>query len=166
MTRVLIAWELGEAYGHFARCLKLAHGLVSRGYSVVLVFKDIRLPPGSRRPPNVTLLQTPVIHQAHTRRPPVNYAELLQACGFFNTTELAARIRTWRSLFKLTNPNIMIADHEPTACFVARFSGIPSLIFGNGFAVPPSKSCCGLLSVQSLITGAPLSLNSTYVDHG
>ncbi len=140
MTRILIAWELGEAYGHFARCLQLAHGLVSRGYSVVLVFKDIRLPPGSRLPPNVTLLQAPVIHQAHPHQPLANYAALLQACGFSSTTDLAARIRAWQSLFKLTNPNIVIADHAPTACLAARLSDIPSLTVGNGFTIPPSET--------------------------
>lgn len=43
MARVLIAWELGEAFGHLARCLRLAHGLVARRPGAALALKDVRL---------------------------------------------------------------------------------------------------------------------------
>lgn len=36
MARILIAWELGEAFGHLARCLRLAQGLRQRGHTIVL----------------------------------------------------------------------------------------------------------------------------------
>jgi hypothetical protein len=46
VARALIAWELGEAFGHHARCLRLAEGLRQRGYAVTLALKDVRLPVG------------------------------------------------------------------------------------------------------------------------
>ncbi len=42
MARVLIAWELGDAFGHLARCLRLAEGLAARGRGVTLALKAAR----------------------------------------------------------------------------------------------------------------------------
>jgi len=56
MARVLIAWELGEAFGHLARCLRLAQGLLARRHGVTLVLKDVRLPAGQGSTPGITVL--------------------------------------------------------------------------------------------------------------
>jgi len=56
MARVLIAWELGEDFGHLARCLRLAQGLVARGHGVTLALKDVRLPAGQHLEPGITVL--------------------------------------------------------------------------------------------------------------
>ena len=73
MARVLIAWELGEAFGHLARCLRLAQGLVARGHAVTLALKDVRLPAGQTTAPGITVLAAPLTPQAGaSSSPPVN----------------------------------------------------------------------------------------------
>ena len=96
MARVLIAWELGEAFGHLARCLRLAEGLVKRGHAVTLALKDVRLPTAPRVLAGITVLPAPITSSKETEHsPPVNYADMLRVCGFSNAQDVAARLNAF-----------------------------------------------------------------------
>ena len=139
MARVLIAWELGEAFGHLARCLRLAEGLVKRGHAVTLALKDVRLPTAPRVLAGITVLPAPITSSKETEHsPPVNYADMLRVWGFSNAQDVAARLNAWHGLFSLTRPEVLVADHAPTALLAAHLAGIPHLSVGNGFAIPPA----------------------------
>ncbi len=146
MPRILIAWELGEAYGHLARCLRLAHGLRQRGHTVVLALKDVRLPAASSSAQDITIVQAPLtLHLRSTRptrsaqrSPQLNYADVLQHCGFARHQDLAARLVAWQGIYSLAHPDVLIGDHAPTALMAAQLAGIPHLSIGNGFAIPPA----------------------------
>lgn len=140
MARVLIAWELGGAFGHLARCLRLAEGLRSRGHSVTMVLKDVRLPAGSGIAQGLTVLPAPLTPQNRPleRRMPVNYADVLRHCGFAEAQDVAARLVAWEGIFSLAHPAVLLADHAPTALLAAHLAGIPHLSVGNGFAIPPA----------------------------
>ena len=141
MARVLIAWELGEAFGHLARCLRLAQGLVARGHGVTLVLKEVRLPAGPRPAPGITVLPAPLTPQAGAdSSPPVNYADVLRVSGFADVLDVAARLNAWQGLFSFVRPDVLVADHAPTALLAARLTDIPHLAIGNGFAIPPDVS--------------------------
>ena len=141
MARVLIAWELGEAFGHLARCLRLAQGLVARGYAVTLALKDVRLPAGQALTPGITVLAAPLTPQAGAGgSPPVNYADVLRVSGFAEARDVAARLNAWQGMFSLVRPDVLVADHAPTALLAARLAEVPYLSIGNGFAIPPSVS--------------------------
>jgi UDP:flavonoid glycosyltransferase YjiC (YdhE family) len=142
MAHILIAWELGEAFGHLARCLQLAEALRQRGHLVALALKDLRLPVGHATMQGMTVLQAPLTPQqgpAH-RRMPVNYADVLNHCGFADAQEVSARLRAWQGIFSLARPDLLIADHAPTALLAAHLADIPHLAIGNGFAIPPAIS--------------------------
>lgn len=140
MARVLIAWELGGAFGHLARCLRLAEGLRSRGHSVTMVLKDVRLPAGNGSPQGLTVLPAPLTPQRRLskQRLPVNYADVLHHCGFADAQDVAARLAAWGGIFSLVRPDVLLADHAPTALLAAHLAGIPHLAVGNGFAIPPA----------------------------
>lgn len=141
MARILIAWELGEAFGHLARCLRLAEGLVTRGHGVTLALKDVRLPAGQRLEPDITVLPAPLTPQAGAgRNPPVNYADVLRVSGFADAQDVAARLNAWQGIVTLIRPDVLVADHAPTALLAARLTEIPHLSIGNGFAIPPAVS--------------------------
>ena len=141
MARVLIAWELGEAFGHLARCLRLAEGLVARGHGVTLALKDVRLPTGQGPAPGITVLPAPLTPQLGTgSSPPVNYADVLRASGFADARDVAARLNAWQGIFALARPDVLVADHAPTALLAARHAGTPHLSIGTGFAIPPAAS--------------------------
>jgi UDP:flavonoid glycosyltransferase YjiC (YdhE family) len=141
MARVLIAWELGEAFGHLARCLRLAQGLVARGHGVTLALKDIRLPAGKAPASGITVLPAPLTPQAGAgSSPPLNYADVLRVSGFAEPQDVAARLRAWQGLFALVRPDVLVADHAPTALLAAQGASVLHLAVGNGFAIPPAVS--------------------------
>lgn len=141
MAHVLIAWELGEAFGHLARCLRLAEGLVARGHRVTLALKDVRLPAGQRLTHGITVLPIPqTSHAGVVSSPPVNYADVLRVSGFTDAQDVAARLNAWQGIFSLTGPDMLVADYAPTALLAARLMDIPHLSIGNGFAIPPDVS--------------------------
>ncbi len=108
MARVLIAWELGEAWGHLARCLRLAQALQQRGHVVALVLKDIRFPFSWQLPPGIVLLTAPAIRQQRAVKMPSNYAEVLLCCGFNDVADVANRLRAWVSIFSLCEPDVLV----------------------------------------------------------
>lgn len=59
MSRIVIAWELGEAFGHLARCLRLSEALIAHGHVVTLVLKDIRMPGGFVPRSEITVVPAP-----------------------------------------------------------------------------------------------------------
>lgn len=141
MASVLIAWELGEAYGHLATCLRLAEGLRRRGHTVVLALKDVRLPAMQVAAPGITVVPAPLTPQDPADRvAPVNYAGVLLYSGFAQAHDVAARLAAWQGLIELARAEVLVADHAPTALLAAHLAGIAHLAIGNGFAVPPASS--------------------------
>lgn len=138
MARIVIAWELGEAFGHLARCLRLSEALIAHGHVVTLVLKDIRMPGGFVPRSEITVVPAPLTPQAsRVSRTPVNYAEMLGGSGFSDFREVAARLNAWQGLFSLIKPDLLLADHAPTALLAAFLADVPHLSIGNGFPIPP-----------------------------
>ena len=166
MARVLIAWELGEAFGHLARCLRLAQGLVARGHGVTLALKDVRLPAGQALTPGITVLAAPLTPQAGAGgSPPVNYADVLRVSGFADALDVAARLNAWQGVFSLVRPDVLVADHAPTALLAARLAEIPYLSIGNGFAIPPSVSPWPSIRPWDAVADQALTAAETRLDH-
>lgn len=166
MARVLIAWELGEAFGHLARCLRLAEGLVARGHGVTLALKDIRLPAGKAPASGITVLPAPLTPQAGAgSSPPLNYADVLRVSGFADALDVAARLNAWQGVFSLVRPDVLVADHAPTALLAARLAEIPYLSIGNGFAIPPSVSPWPSIRPWDAVADQALTTAETRLDH-
>ncbi len=141
MARILIAWELGEALGHRVRCLHLAQGLLSRGHHVTLALKAVRLPIRQGLAPALCVLPAPLTRQGGAAgSPPVNYADMLRLSGFSEAQDVVARLQAWRGIFDLAQPDILVADHAPTALLAAHLGGTTGLTIGNGFAIPPPQA--------------------------
>lgn len=166
MARVLIAWELGEAFGHLARCLRLAQGLVSRGHKVILVLKDVRLPAGHALTPGITVLAAPLTPQAGAGgSPPFNYADVLRVSGFADARDVAARLNAWQGVFSLVRPDVLVADYAPTALLAARLADIPHLSIGNGFAIPPAVAPWPSIRPWETVSDQALATAETRLNH-
>jgi UDP:flavonoid glycosyltransferase YjiC (YdhE family) len=181
MARILIAWELGEAFGHLARCLRLAEGLRQRGHTVVLAFKNVRLPAGCSVAPGITVRLAPLTpREGADRSPPVNYADMLRvAWQSREAPKVLAYLRPavpgfqaiLRALARLDADVLCVAPgmNPETAkrCATRRLRialapvDLPSLLEHADLTVGYGNSG---FSTQALLAGVPLAMRPRHVE--
>ena len=123
-----------------ASFVPLAIALREGGHQVSLALREVQRSEPLLAPTGLPILQAPVWHGVPPGAPPepVNYAEILYHFGYLDAAGLTAMLRAWRGLLALAAPDLVIADHAPTALLAARSLGICRVTFGNGFCVPPA----------------------------
>jgi UDP:flavonoid glycosyltransferase YjiC (YdhE family) len=136
--RVLFAWELGEGFGHLAGCAPLLRELRHRGHQVTAVVKDTALA-APLLPGDCRILPSPVPAAAPPRpvARPMTFAHVLHNNGFHCGAVLARRAAAWRALVAAERPDLILAEHSPTALMAA--GGLPGVrvVIGTGFTCPP-----------------------------
>lgn len=141
MSRILFAWELGANYGHLSRLVPIAEQLRAKGHEVFFAVHDLRVAAELLAPLGYHFTQAPVTPSGRwLNAPPANYAEMLIAEGFANRAVLSGKVRGWISLYRLYRPDAVVLDHAPSALLGARILGIPRILVGNGFEIPPVAS--------------------------
>ncbi len=137
MSRILCAWELGGGAGHLNNLKVIGGALRSRGHEVGFALKD--LAPASRHfdLSDTTLMQAPVWSRRSRLPPSLSYPELLNRIGYLNADHLAALLSGWCELLRMVKPDLLIADHSPTALLAARLEGVRRVTVGTGFESPP-----------------------------
>jgi UDP:flavonoid glycosyltransferase YjiC (YdhE family) len=156
MAKVVIAWELGEAWGHLARCLRLAQSLRLRGHSVILVLKEVKLPVAWQGVAGLRVLAAPFTRQHRPQERPCNYAAVLNCCGFHDVEDMVSRLRVWTDIFYLLKPHVVVADYAPTALLAAATCRIPYMAVGNGFAIPPAQSPWPSIQLEECVSDSRL----------
>ena len=138
MARILITSELGTGYGHFAKALLLSRAFGERGHQVFAAVKHfdgksavegMHVIPAPEWPPGIS-------------RPgvAVSYAEILARRGYCMPQRLTEMLRRWASVISRAAPDLLIADHAPTALLAARIAGVASARIGTGFGAPPATT--------------------------
>jgi UDP:flavonoid glycosyltransferase YjiC (YdhE family) len=140
MSRILLAWELGSNLGHVSGFLPLAQELRRRGHEVILTLRDLSRVNSLAKSAVFPLLQAPVWQGPAPAAPPSNYAEILLHYGFMEPEGLSCMVNGWRNLFTLTNPQLVIFDHAPTALLASRGLAMARALIGTGFCSPPRVS--------------------------
>jgi UDP:flavonoid glycosyltransferase YjiC (YdhE family) len=138
--KILYAWEIGEDLGHVTQFLPLALELRRRGHDVVTALRELPRAEEVIGRHGITMLQAP-IWQGELLDPPglpISYAEILFFYGYLDAPRLVAMIKAWIALISLVGPDIVIADHAPTALIAARVLGITRTTMGAGFFLPPA----------------------------
>jgi UDP:flavonoid glycosyltransferase YjiC (YdhE family) len=140
--KVLYAWEIGEDLGHLTQFLPLALELRHRGHDVVTALRELPRAEEVIGRHGITMLQAPIWQGEMLDPPklPISYAEILFFYGYLDAQRLIAMIKAWIGLISLVGPDIMIADHAPTALIAARVLGIPRTTMGAGFFLPPATN--------------------------
>jgi UDP:flavonoid glycosyltransferase YjiC (YdhE family) len=138
MARIMFAWELGGGLGHLSRARLLAHALRKRRHEPVFAFQDLSRAEAMFGRDGFACYQAPLWMPRLAGLPPAaTFAELLFRFGYLDPDGLLGVVRAWRGLFDLLRPDLLIADHAPTALLSARGMPMRKAQFGNGFAVPP-----------------------------
>ncbi|HEX4300118.1 MAG TPA: nucleotide disphospho-sugar-binding domain-containing protein [Gammaproteobacteria bacterium] len=146
MARVLICWELGNGLAYIEGLAAAGRVISKAGHEVHFALRDLthaeRLL-GERFP----------FYQAPTRVTasgmalpnPMTFADVLINLGYDNPASVVGRVRAWRKLLELVQPDIVRCAHAPGALLAARGTGIRSLAVGIGFLIPPARSPLPLL---------------------
>lgn len=138
MSRVFFAWELGSNLGHLSRLLPLARGLRERGHEVLVAARDVGLATEVLAPSGIPFVQSPRVagHQ-HASAQPMSLADVMLMQGWENAPQLWGLVQAWGNLLKLFRPCVVLLDYAPTALLAARIVGLPSVLLGTGFELPP-----------------------------
>jgi UDP:flavonoid glycosyltransferase YjiC (YdhE family) len=140
MSRVLLAWELGGGLGHIGHFVPLVQRFVERGHHVALALKDLSRAETVLGKGTYTLLQAPqwLMPPEGLSDPPLNYGEILHRFGYLDEDGLGGLVSAWLGLFGLFKPDLVIADHAPTALLSARIAGVGRAVCDSGFSLPPA----------------------------
>ncbi len=139
MSTVLYVWELGADYGHVSSFLPVAQQLRARGHRVVLAVKDLARTQGLAGVCDFEVVPAPVwlCEVGGLPEPMVCYTDMLHRFGYLDSLGLLGMAKAWRALFDLVCPQLLIADHAPTALLAARTLPLRCAMYGNGFQSPP-----------------------------
>jgi UDP:flavonoid glycosyltransferase YjiC (YdhE family) len=138
MSCVVFAWQLGGNYGHLMTDLPIAECLRQDGHEVSFIIPDRRIGTELLAPAGFSFTSVPTIDVAASpRQGQASYAEIMDASGFGDDRSLARLLEHWSSLFRAARADVIVADHAPLAVLSARILGIPNVLIGNGFTVPP-----------------------------
>ena len=67
----------------------------------------------------------------------LNYADSLMRNGYLDATAVRRLIEQWLALIDEVRPDLVVLDHAPGALLAAALRGLPRIVIGSGFAVPP-----------------------------
>jgi hypothetical protein len=158
LARIVYAWELGGGLGHLAHARMIGEPLARAGHEVIFVLRNPL--------PAVRVLGDIGRFVAAPLWPPLNrprpapsfsYPSLLAGLGYGDEEALHSLGRAWRSTFELLAPDLVFADHAPTAFVGLRGLGVPTAKVGSGFFVPPQTSPMPRFSSRAPVSDAQLS---------
>lgn len=136
--KILFAWELGEGLGHLPPLKAIAGALKPCGVRPVFVLRETKNAIRALMPVGGDLRTAP-----HWAKPGTSIersgsmADILAGNGYSNSDHAAAIISAWDKVIDEVKPDLLVVDHAPSALLSA-YGRIPTVIAGNGFAVPPA----------------------------
>jgi len=137
MARIVFTWELGNGYGHISKFILVAKILSSRGHRIYCIATELHHLTARFLPLNIKVLQAPVWQKEKLQATANCYAELLLNIGYYDSRQIEGKVMAWQTLYDLIQPDLLIADHSPTALLAARNLPFPKATLGSGFFTPP-----------------------------
>lgn len=136
--RVVFCWEMGGNYGHIAGFLPLYTELVRQGIEVWCILRERRFAYLLGEEILARCVQAPSPKCIAQQKPLYSYADILSYIGYLQEPVVTRYIADWCSLLQQIQPQVVIADHSPTALLAARHLAIPAFSIGTGFTNPPA----------------------------
>jgi hypothetical protein len=127
MSRFLYAWELGANLGHVGTFEPVAQKLKEAGHSVTFAVSETEAC-ATLLGDCFAWLQAPAVVAKHNLPAPVNYADILLARGYDDPVVLWGLLVAWRNMLQLVRPNLVFADHAPTATCCAMRRAAPKAL--------------------------------------
>lgn len=137
MAKILCAWELGGGLGHVSKLKPIAERLRARGHQVIFAVREIATGTMLRRSGFATLQAPRFAGRVVASTQPATYAEMLMMTGFASEARLAPVVGAWLDLYRIVQPDLVLANHAPAALLAAQAACIRRATVGTGFEVPP-----------------------------
>lgn len=141
MAKILQCWELGDGYAYVEGFTSTARVLKATGHELGLAYRDLK---HAERlvGADFELFQapTPITPPPATVKRPMTFADLLINADYGHTPRMLGRLRAWRTLMERFKPDVLRVLHAPGALLASRGLGIPTLVVGTGFLIPPPAS--------------------------
>jgi hypothetical protein len=120
----------------------LATELVARGHIGYFAARDIATAEKALQKPAVRFLQSPCLlsRPAGELQNPRTFAQVLAQVGFRDDRQLRALVESWRNLFELIRPELIVCEHSPAALVASRWTAARRVVLGTGFSLPPDVS--------------------------
>lgn len=139
---ILFTWEIGQGFGHVLPLLPMARELKAQGHQVTFALRDVRGSGAMLMAEGFTVLQAPFHPDQFFPADgpqPQSMADILAIFGFTSTQHLAGMAGAWEGIFKLCQPDLLIASYAPLSLLCARQHGIPSVLLALPFELPPDQ---------------------------
>jgi UDP:flavonoid glycosyltransferase YjiC (YdhE family) len=141
MARILQCWELGDGYAYIEGFTATARTLKGAGHKLGLAYRDLKHAErivGAdfelfQAPTPVSSVRTPLNR-------PMTFADQMINVDYGDAGRMLGRVRAWRTLIERFKPDVLRVLHSPGALLASRGLGIPTLIVGTGFLIPPPVS--------------------------
>ncbi|MDX1776624.1 MAG: hypothetical protein R3297_08575, partial [Desulfobulbales bacterium] len=141
MARIVFAWEFGGGLGHIQYVFPVAKKLHERGHEVICLMKNVIDAERIMGKHGIPVLQAPVWNLKIKQLPMTyTYIETLFNQGYLVPGALLGMTKAWRKLFEFIDPDLVLADHAPTALIALRGMHIKKALYGQGFFAPPRQS--------------------------
>ena len=141
--RVLLAWETGAGRGHLVTLKTVAAAL---GPDFTYDAALCRMDHADEIAPLCDLVFPAAClyyDQAGVRGPggtrTATWAEFLADSGFRDSEFLATQVRWWQDVLSARSTDLLVADYAPCALMAAYSMGIPAVIVGTGYGIPPEN---------------------------
>lgn len=139
MARILMAWELGQNFGHVFPLLPVAKRLRDAGHDVVFALKDLRQVGAMVTAEGFAMLQAPAHPglQAGTEvDPPESMTDVLWRFGYADPSVLSSYLHAWSALLRVLRTDLLVASYAPTALLAARSMTLRTCLVGMPFELP------------------------------
>jgi hypothetical protein len=138
---IVFAWELGGGLGHIAGFSPLAKFLLKAGYTLSVVSKNVSSTAEVLGHLPIKIYQAPMCRNAVKELDiTYTYPEILLDLGYKSPKELSPMVLAWQHILDLLKPDLVIADHSPTALIACKIKHLKVILIGTGFFSPPAIS--------------------------
>jgi UDP:flavonoid glycosyltransferase YjiC (YdhE family) len=133
-----MTWELGANYGHLTRLILVADSQRALGREVLFAVCDLDAAQKLLTLQGYAYMAAPRLKCQTSNVLLPSYIQLLLAVGYADQPALQEALGDWLNLFNEYQPDLIIADHSPTALLANHIAKIPAIQLGSGFEIPPT----------------------------
>lgn len=139
MATILLTWELGGGMGHVLPLRAIGEELTRRGHRVIAALRDLTRVGELFAGSGIGFIPAPVISGPRDAmiKKISGFTHILANIGFAHEANLAAMFASWNTLYDCIRPDLVVADHSPTALLALRGRPIPCVNMGLAFCCPP-----------------------------